>query len=139
MSASGLSCAAFDEYFTMKRLKQAHSVGIVMWTRMWTIGTVGGWIAGAVVAAFIRTSTGTMPVTLFHAMIVGAFVGLLQWHLALSLDMKRIAWVLAIVLANCLIVLTADFAERHQLIPQVFDYYSVGLCASCDLVRLHET
>jgi hypothetical protein len=71
--------------------------------------------------------------------IVGAFVGLLQWRLALKDMVDRIAWILAILIANSLIVVVNILATSGQLIPKIFEYYSVGLCASCDLARLHET
>ncbi len=107
----------------------------------WIVGTVSGWLLGAVAAAllsiYVHLAT-AQDVAVFDVVIVGLFVGFLQWRLSLKNIVNPVAWILAIVFANTLIVIAADFAQSHRLIPQIFDY-SVGRCFECDVARLHET
>jgi hypothetical protein len=111
------------------------------WMVLWILGTITGWIIGIVVVAVISQLFGLilMAYAILNAIAVGAFVGLLQWHLALKSKVNRVAWAFATVCANIFIVSSIEFAEQQQIIPQIFEYYSVGLCETCDPARLDET
>jgi len=113
-----------------------------LWISLWIIGTFGGSILGTTLAFCIGPLIKPLTYDQFYLqfIIFGACLGLIQWIAALKSIVNGLAWTLATIVASVLTLAALVYANSHQFIAPILDYYNLGcLSNSCDSYKLHET